>query len=169
MTEKRRTARPSVRQVTAVDRSWVEAFLEDLGATRVARRDELVHPIAHPMLIATLDGIPTGLLTYIITGDRCEILTLHAIDRWQGTGTALANAVREVATAAGCRSIWVTTTNDNTDALRFYQRRGFHIRTIRPAAVDHARRRLKPEIPELGDHGIPIRDEIELEQAIAKV
>ena len=58
------------------------------------------------------------------------------------------------------------TTNDNTDALRFYQRRGFRIRAVRSGAVDDARRRLKPGIPAIGDHGIPLSDEIELERAV---
>jgi len=32
-----------------------------------------------------------------------------------------------------------------------------------PALLDEARRTLKPEIPETGAYGIPLRDEIELE------
>jgi hypothetical protein len=55
------------------------------------------------------------------------------------------------------------TTNDNVDALRFYQRRGFRLAALRTRAVDELRRRLKPTIPAVGEHGIPIRDEIELE------
>jgi hypothetical protein len=61
----------------------------------------------------------------------------------------------------GVAVLRLTTTNDNLTALRFYQRRGFRIAAVRPGAVAAARR-LKPTIPELGEHGIPIRDEIEL-------
>ncbi|WP_157452884.1 hypothetical protein [Brevibacillus sp. SKDU10] len=53
------------------------------------------------------------------------------------------------------------TTNDNLEALRFYQRRGFVITGIRINAVEIARQ-MKPTIP-VGDFGIPIRDEIDLE------
>jgi hypothetical protein len=35
---------------------------------------------------------------------------------------------------------------------------------VHPGAVAEARRTLKPGIPEIGDHGIPLRDEIVLEQ-----
>jgi len=56
----------------------------------------------------------------------------------------------------------VTITNGNLGALRFYQRRGFRIAAVRPNGVA-ASRRLKPGIPEVGEYGIPIRDEIELE------
>ena len=48
-------------------------------------------------------------------------------------------------------------------ALRFYQRRGFHLVRLRAGAVDESRVSLKPEIPGVGDHGIALRDELELE------
>jgi hypothetical protein len=59
--------------------------------------------------------------------------------------------------------VWLVTTNDNLVALRFYQRRGFRLSALRPGAVDEARRRLKPAIPDAGAFGIPLRDELELE------
>ena len=59
----------------------------------------------------------------------------------------------------------VTTTNDNLNALRFYQRRGFRITAVRPGAVDEARR-TKPSISTSGEDGIPIHDEIELERQV---
>jgi acetolactate synthase regulatory subunit len=49
------------------------------------------------------------------------------------------------------------------DALRFYQRRGFRLAALHAGAVDDSRARLKPEIPVTGDHGIALRDELELE------
>ena len=67
--------------------------------------------------------------------------------------------------ANGCGCI---TTNDNVDALRFYQRRGFVLTALRPGAVDQARRSLKPEIPLVGDHDIPLRDELELERTLLR-
>jgi N-acetylglutamate synthase-like GNAT family acetyltransferase len=151
-----------VRAATAEDTTWVESFLADHGAERVARRGEIVRPIDHPMLIAERDGAPAGLLTWIVSGDECEILTLHAVRQWTGAGSALIQAVRAIAAEHGCRRVWVLTTNDNVDALRFYQRRGFRLSALRPGAVDDARRELKPEIPAVGEYGIPIRDEIEL-------
>lgn len=152
-----------VRAATADDRAWIETFLAANDSTRAARRGEIVRPIDHPMLIAEADGEPAGLLTYEVTGDDCEVMTLHATRQWQGAGSALIAAVREVARERGCRRLWVLTTNDNVDALRFYQRRGFRLAVLRPGAVDEARRTLKPEISAIGDHGIPLRDEIELE------
>src|SRR6185436_2824568 len=146
----------------------VRAFLEQHNADRAARRGELVDATARPALVAVSPegdnaGGIAGVLTYDIVGAECEILTLHAAAQWGGAGTALIDAVRTVAARAGCRTLWVLTTNDNVDGLRFYQRRGFRLSALRPGAVDDSRRSLKPEIPEAGAHGIPLRDELELE------
>jgi len=62
---------------------------------------------------------------------------------------------------AGCERIWLVTTNDNLEALRFYQRRGFVLSALRPRAVDEARRKLKPQISTVGEFRIPLRDEID--------
>jgi hypothetical protein len=42
------------------------------------------------------------------------------------------------------------------------QRRGFHLAELRKDAIAAARE-IKPGIPRTGHHGIPIRDELELE------
>jgi hypothetical protein len=60
------------------------------------------------------------------------------------------------------RRIWLVTTNDNVRALCVYQRRGRNMAALRRDAVDVARK-IKPQIPETGDHGIAIRHEIEFE------
>ncbi len=63
----------------------------------------------------------------------------------------------------GRTRVRVVTTNDNVNALRFYQRRGFWLCELRAGAVDASRARLKPVIGTVGEHGIPLRDELELE------
>jgi GNAT superfamily N-acetyltransferase len=153
-----------VRVAEAADGEWLESFLTEHHSLRVARRGELARPLDHPALIAETDtGQPAGLLTYIERDGECEVLTLHAVRQWAGAGSALIAAIRDLAASHGCRRLWVVTTNDNVDALRFYQRRDFRLAAVRPGAVDEARRMLKPEISEVGDHGIPLRDELELE------
>ena len=61
----------------------------------------------------------------------------------------------------------LVTTNDNLAALGFYQRRGCGCGAVHRGAVDEART-LKPEIPLIGENGIPIHDELELELAITE-
>jgi GNAT superfamily N-acetyltransferase len=153
-----------VRAAERSDLAAVEGFLVEHGSARVARLEELVDAREHPALVAEDDGRLTGLLTYIVDGDRCEILTVHAAEQWRGAGTALIEEVERVARAAGCRQLWLITTNDNVDGLRFYQRRGFRLEALHPGAVDRSRETSKPEIPEIGDHGIPLRDELELQK-----
>jgi hypothetical protein len=61
----------------------------------------------------------------------------------------------------GVRELWLTATNDNLDALRFHQRRGFRLVAVRAGAMEEARR-LKPSIPLVGEFGIGIRDHLRL-------
>lgn len=145
------------------DRPALEAFLGRHNALRAARRDELVDCLAHPALLAWSDGELVGAATYVLGDGACELLTLHADTRFTGVGSAMVAAVQDVARSADCTRLWVVTTNDNVDALRFYQRRGFRLTELRPEAVDRSRRTLKPEIPNTGAYGIPLRDEVELE------
>ncbi len=155
-----------VRPAAAADHGPVQAFLAAHNADHVARRGELVDALRCPALVAEELGELTGVLTYVIDGAACEVLTLYASVSWRGTGTALLEAVERVARASGCTRLWLITTNDNVDALRFYQRRGFHMAALYADAVTDSRAQLKPGIPEIGDHGIPIRDEIEFERPI---
>jgi GNAT superfamily N-acetyltransferase len=155
-----------VRPREQADETAVATFLSARGSRRVARRGELVDPLEHPALLAEDAGRLAGVAGYMPGGERWELLTLHASESRAGVGTALLSALERAATTAGCNRLWVVTTNDNLDALRFYQRRGFRLSAMRPGAVDASRERLKPELPVAGDHGIPLRDELELEKEL---
>ncbi len=155
-------SRINVRHYAEADRAWVEALLERmLGGHVQARRGELVDVLTLPGFIAQVGDQAGGFLSYDRIGRECELAAVVALQRHQGVGSALLEALR--AEVADCSRIWLVTTNDNVDALRFYQRRGFTLRALRPTAVDDARRRLKPTIPVVGAYGIPLRDELELE------
>ncbi|MDQ4096453.1 MAG: GNAT family N-acetyltransferase, partial [Actinomycetota bacterium] len=78
---------------------------------------------------------------------------------------ALVEAVTSAVAEQGARELWLVTTNDNLDALRFYQRRGFRLSEVRAGAVD-ASRAVKPVIPAIGRYGIPLRDELILVRAL---
>ena len=68
---------------------------------------------------------------------------------------------RSAVQSKGVRELWLVTTNDNLDALRLYQRRGFELAELHRGGVDRSRA-LKPGIPLLGEYGIPLRDELVL-------
>ncbi len=155
-----------IRPLTAGDRDWVRGLItERWGAEIVVAHGTIYRPVELPGFAAMGDGGRVGLVTYSLAGDACEVVTIDALLPGQGIGTALIEAVRETARRAGCRRLWLITTNDNLEALRFYQRRGFRLVALRPGAMEAARR-LKPEIPLVGAFGIPLRDEIELEMAL---
>ena len=154
---------PRVRPAYPPDRPAVDAFLAEHNADVVARRGELVDARRRPALVVVADGVIEGVLTWMLAGASMEILTLHATRQWAGTGSALIAAAQRVAEASGARRLWLVTTNDNVDALRFYQRRGFRLTRVDARAVDRSRATIKPAIPETGAHGIRLRDELELE------
>ena len=156
----------NVRPREAADHASAREFLARHNSLRVARLGELVHPLNYPAFVAETGGQLLGMLTYVAGQDwrQCEILTLHAGEQWHGAGTALIEAAGQLARRQGCSRLWVITTNDNVDALRFYQRCGFCLVRVHRDAVHRSRASLKPEIPTVGAYGIQLRDEIELEK-----
>lgn len=103
-----------------------------------------------------------GLVTYNIDKENCEIVTLNSQVNNRGLATKLINNVIEKAKISGCKRVWLITTNDNTNAIRFYQKRGFEWVGFYRNSMDDSRK-LKPEIPQLGEDNIPIKHEIEFE------
>ena len=134
--------------------------------------DEFV--VAHGVIYFpdTMDGFIAfdsdewiGEITYAFSGSDCEIVSLDSLHAGQGTGTKLIQAVEEEARKQNCKRIFVITTNDNLNALGFYQKRGFHLVKINRGAMIETRK-LKPGIPLIGENNIPLRDEIELEMIL---
>jgi GNAT superfamily N-acetyltransferase len=121
---------------------------------------------------ATLDGfvwseanVIIGLVTYVIREDEIEIISLDSLQEKRGIGSALLDEVERVAKQHQLERLSLITTNDNLGALAFYQRRGWRFARIIPGAVDAARLH-KPSIPVIGEHRIPLHDEIMLIKVI---
>jgi len=154
-----------IREKESKDQPWIEKILDERwgGEGRVVAHGEIFDVRLLPALIG---GEQEGLATYQIRRTNiAELITLDAVTAKRGVETALIEALVSRLRVEGVSVLRVTTTNDNLDALRFYQRRGFRITAVRPGAVDEARR-VKPSISEIGEYGIPIRDEIELERLL---
>src|SRR5215218_7800172 len=100
-----------VRQREPVDQSAIGSFLARWNSLRVARLGVVEQPLEPPALVAEEDGRLVGVLSYVVDGACCEVLTLHADVRGRGVGTALIGKVKRVATGAGCTRLWVITTN----------------------------------------------------------
>jgi DNA-3-methyladenine glycosylase I len=166
-----------IRPLTPEDRNWVAKFLDDSwGSTKIVTRAKSYYGHLLPGFVAIQSGRRAkkddlrdadgkrilGLLTYRVEEDECEVMTLNSIVEDSGAGTALLDALKEAARAENYRRLWLITTNDNLNALRFYQQRGFALVAVYRDAIAETRKQ-KPQIPVLGQDRIPVRDEIELE------
>jgi ribosomal protein S18 acetylase RimI-like enzyme len=137
--------------------NWGDEFIVAHGVT--------YHPDALDGFVAFEEEEWIGEVTWAFSGDDCEIVSLDSQREGQGIGAALINAVLEEARKRNCKRVFLITTNDNLNALGFYQKRGFTLVKIYPNALDETRK-LKPNVPLIGMNNIPLRDEIELEMVL---
>jgi ribosomal protein S18 acetylase RimI-like enzyme len=156
----------SLHRLTAADIPHLRQFWEEhWDAEFVVAHGTVLHPENVSGFIA-LDGNEwIGLVTYTFLDTDCEIVSLDSLREGEGIGTTLIEKVVEEAKASQCRRIHLTTTNANLRGLGFYQKRGFQLCALRVNAMEEARN-LKPGIPLIGENGIPLRDEIELEMIL---
>jgi ribosomal protein S18 acetylase RimI-like enzyme len=153
----------SVRPVEDSDRDWLGETLTQLGQLRIVSRGRLTEDASRlDGFLAERAGTKVGYALVRVDNRELEVVALEALTRRQGIGTALLAAAADEARKAGCARAWLITTNDNLDAVRFYQRRGWDLVALHRDAVT-AGRKLKPELPEVGDYGLPIRHELEFE------
>ena len=147
-------------------RSTVTAFLTDYWSGPFI----LIH--GEVIDIATLDGFTfiekdslAGVVTYIVRSGICEIVSLNSITEKRGVGTALVDVIISHARELNCTQVRLLTTNDNLNAIGFYQKRGFDLVDVNLCAIDREREP-KPSIPLIGQTGIPIRHEIEFSMTL---
>lgn len=154
------------RQLTPDDLPRLRQFwVEHWGGEIMITRGNIYRPEQLDGFVVEEDGEWIGLVTFIITGDECEITSLDSLREGKSIGSTLINKVVEEARKKKCRRVFLITTNDNLYALGFYQRRGFELVAVHRGAVNESRK-IKPTIPMMGSNNIPLRDEIELEMVL---
>jgi GNAT superfamily N-acetyltransferase len=156
-----------VRAAAPADRGAIDALHDrEWGGPYVIAHDVRYDLRELPTLVAVeASGAVRGALAWHLDARGLEVVSVVADEPGRGIGTALLDAATETARQRGADRLWLITTNDNLRALRFYQRRGLRIVGVDPGAVDRARQR-KPTIPTLGEHGIPLHDELVLERRL---
>lgn len=132
------------------------------GGLPLVVRSKKYYPSQLDGIIAENENGIAGFLFYEICEKDCEIIVFEVFDKFKGTGTVLLDKLKDIAKYQKCFRIYLMTTNDNLDALRFYQKRGFHICGVHVDSVKISRK-IKPTIGMIGDYDIPVRDEIDLE------
>jgi ribosomal protein S18 acetylase RimI-like enzyme len=142
-------------------RFWRERW----GDEFVALRGALVRPDGLDGFVAMEADDWIGLVTLMFGDGECEIISIDSLREDRGIGGELLARAAQAARERGCRRLFLITTNDNLRALAFYQKRGFELAALHRGALNESRR-LKPSIPLIGENGIPLRDEIELEMSL---
>jgi ribosomal protein S18 acetylase RimI-like enzyme len=153
-----------LRRVTDDDRAWIaETIGGAFGSPRVVSKGRVVEDASVlDGFLVELDGHPIGCALWREEDGDAELVAIVTTYRGVGAGVALLDAVIAHARESGWKRLWLITTNDNIDALGLYQRAGWTwVAWYRDAVA--ASRKLKPELPEIGSHGIPIAHEIEFE------
>jgi GNAT superfamily N-acetyltransferase len=134
---------------------------EEWGGLTMITRGTSHHLDALSALVAEEDGVPVGAITWAMRPGEAEIVSLNALYERRGIGSALLRGAEEYLASCNISRLVLVTTNDNLNALAFYQKRGYRLESIDVGAVDRARRE-KPAIPLTGSGGIEIHDELVL-------
>lgn len=153
----------TVRPTTEDSRHWVRSVVgEYWSSLLVVRPGHVWNDVSElPGFLAEDDGQPRSLALYEVRGEECELVVLQSVVEGVGAGTAVVNELREEAGRRGCKRLVVFTTNVNTNAIRFYQRRGFDLVAVHRNAMEEVRR-FKPDVPVI-EEGIALQHMLEFE------
>ena len=153
-------------EITTNNREIVNRFIaEQWFTTKMIIRGKEIDMTAVEGIFVLEDEKIIGLITYIVYNNILEITSLDSLCENKGIGTDLLIKVVDIAKRSNCEKIVLITTNDNIKAMRFYQKRGFDMACLYRNALDISRK-LKPEIPLIGENDIPLRHEIEFEMIL---
>ena len=120
-----------IERVTAAAEVHRAADLFDAPPLAAETERFLASPGHHLLLAYDDAGVPVGMISGVETthpdkGTEMLVYELGVapVARLQGVGTALVNALADVARAGGCYGMWVATESDNKAALATYRRAG---------------------------------------------
>lgn len=141
----------------------VNRFIKDeWGGPFVVTRGNLFDSRELPGFVFSEEDALKGAILYQIENNECEIAVLFSLEEGKGIGTGLIHAVLDRARQNHCKRVWLITTNDNTHAIRFYQKYGFSLKAVHIDAIELSRN-LKPQFPLKGYDEIPIKHEFKFE------
>lgn len=145
------------------NRALVDRYIRDeWGGPMLVTLGNLYDSETLPGYAAVEEGHIVGAVLYRQEDRECEIAALYSLNENHGIGTALLKQMTAHAGRCGCERIRLVTTNDNTRAIRFYQRFGFSLKAVHINSFEFIRK-LKPGLPERGIDGIPLAHEFEFE------
>lgn len=153
-------------RISSLNRNLVDEFIEQhwYTTTMIIRGKEIDMTKTEGFYFSKGEDI-IGLITYMVYDNILEITSLDSLQENQGIGSKLVDAVIHEAKDRKLQKVVLITTNYNINAIRFYQKRGFDMARLFHNALDISRK-MKPEIPLIGENSIPLRHEIEFELSI---
>lgn len=153
----------TIRQIEASDSKLIKDLMDThWGGEPLIIRGKKYFPSFLDGLLVFRRKKVIGFLIYEILENTMEIVVFEVFEKFKGIGSKLLEELKQIAIKKHCEKILVMTTNDNLDALRFYQKKGFCISKIHIDSIKESRK-IKPAISDIGDYGIALRDEIDLE------
>ncbi len=151
---------PVVREADEDDAAWMAALLEQEWGLPVVSLSGPHEPAALSGYVALVGGRRLGALTWRQDAAGLEVVTLNSLYEGFGAGSALLAAARQLARSHR-RRLWLTTTDDNAEAIGFYLRRGMELVAVHRDFVEIVRR-FKPSAG-FGCHGGTYRHALELQ------
>ncbi|PES78134.1 GNAT family N-acetyltransferase [Bacillus cereus] len=152
-----------IQKITPEMKETIRGFMcENWGSSMMVSRGRAHQLEQLPGFIALKNDRIVGIITCEVLKNMCEIVSLDSFEEGNGIGTELVDCVLQMARENECEKVWLITTNDNMNALRFYQKRNFIMTNLYMDAVKEARK-IKKEIPFIGYDNIAILHEIQLE------
>lgn len=152
-----------LKEINKEYRNSVNRILKDeWNCSPSISRGKIIDTTILPGFLFIEDEAIKGVVTYIIENEEFEIVTLNSFEENRGIGTTLVKGVLDIAQKNNCKRLWLITTNDDINAIRFYQKKGFNLKAAHINAIEFSRK-LKPSIPLIGMDNIPIKHELEFE------
>ncbi len=112
------------------------------------------------------DGNLLAIAMWMMRGKVALLGAVDSIVPRSGAASQIIAFVADQARRQGARSLRAVTTNDNLDALRYYQVQGFRLDALFVGAVDAYRGRSDPNFRRIGFYGLPVRDTLEMEMEL---
>lgn len=106
-----------------------------------------------------------GIITFFEDPVAIHIVSLNSFVSGKGIGKRLLEKIEAIAKQREKQTLYVETTNDNCNAIKFYQTYGFDMYQLQIDEVSN-QRILKPSIPVSGCYGIPIKHIIKFKKCI---
>jgi len=117
-----------IRRLDANDLTRLREFwIENWGNDEMVSRGYVYHVEQLEGFVIEARNQWIGLVTYCIQQDECELVSIDSLQEGKGIGSQLVEAVIKQARQSNCTRLFLVTTNDNMNALRFYQKRGFEL------------------------------------------